>query len=126
MNYQDEVLALLKLIVENTAKKERKATKRDTPFKPPNQVELGDYIAEIGADINPSQFIDFYASKGWKVGNNKMKDWRAAVRTWKSRDGLNPHTGRKNETTTEQLARYEREEAERAQRRLESRQAAKL
>ena len=26
--------------------------------------------------------MDFYASKGWMVGKNKMKDWKAAVRTW--------------------------------------------
>ena len=32
--------------------------------------------------MDPEKFIDFYESKGWMVGKNKMKDWRAAVRTW--------------------------------------------
>lgn len=27
-------------------------------------------------------FVDFYASKGWKVGKAPMKDWRAAARRW--------------------------------------------
>ena len=36
--------------------------------------------------VNPQQFIDFYASKGWMVGKNKMKDWKAAIRTWETRD----------------------------------------
>ena len=27
-------------------------------------------------------FVDFYESKNWMVGKNKMKDWKAAVRTW--------------------------------------------
>ena len=27
-------------------------------------------------------FFDFYESKGWMVGKNKMKDWKAAVRNW--------------------------------------------
>ena len=32
--------------------------------------------------MDASTFIDFYTSKGWMVGKNKMKDWKAAVRTW--------------------------------------------
>ena len=32
--------------------------------------------------MDASRFIDFYESKGWMIGKNKMKDWRAAVRTW--------------------------------------------
>ena len=32
--------------------------------------------------VDAQRFVDFYASKGWKVGNQPMKDWRAAVRTW--------------------------------------------
>jgi hypothetical protein len=34
--------------------------------------------------------VNFYSSKGWKVGSAAMKDWRAAVRTWEGRDGLGP------------------------------------
>lgn len=30
----------------------------------------------------PEKFIDFYASNGWKVGKNKMKDWKASIRNW--------------------------------------------
>ena len=33
-------------------------------------------------DSTPQKWYDFYQSKGWKIGNNKMKDWKAAVRTW--------------------------------------------
>jgi hypothetical protein len=29
--------------------------------------------------------VAFYESKGWKVGNQPMKDWKAAVRTWEQR-----------------------------------------
>lgn len=28
------------------------------------------------------KFLDFYESKGWKVGRNAMKDWQAAIRNW--------------------------------------------
>lgn len=36
-------------------------------------------------DVNAQQFFDYYESKGWKVGNSAMKDWKAAVRNWHSR-----------------------------------------
>jgi hypothetical protein len=32
--------------------------------------------------VDAQGFIDFYAAKGWKVGNQSMVDWKAAVRTW--------------------------------------------
>ena len=38
---------------------------------------------EMGDDLESEKFIDFYASKGWKVGKNPMVDWKASVRTWK-------------------------------------------
>ena len=38
------------------------------------------YCRENGYNVDERRFIDFYESKGWMVGKNKMKDWRAAVR----------------------------------------------
>lgn len=32
------------------------------------------------------KFVNFYQSKGWMVGKNKMKDWHAAVRGWLARN----------------------------------------
>ena len=51
-------------------------------FKPPTVEEVSAYLNEKGYDIDPEAFVDFYASKGWKVGNSPMKDWKAAVGTW--------------------------------------------
>lgn len=51
-------------------------------FKPPTIEEVAGYINEKGYHVNAEQFVDFYASKGWMVGKNKMKDWKACVRTW--------------------------------------------
>jgi len=56
-------------------------------FTPPDQQEVCDYMYEridnAGAARTESEsFCDFYASKGWMVGKNKMKDWKAAVRNW--------------------------------------------
>lgn len=55
-------------------------------FAPPTLEDVRGYIQEQGYSIDANRFIDFYSSKGWMVGKNKMKDWRAAVRGWASRD----------------------------------------
>ena len=54
-------------------------------FVPPSHSEVKAYCQERNNGINPEQFIDFYESKGWFVGKNKMKDWKAAVRNWEQR-----------------------------------------
>ncbi len=54
-------------------------------FVPPTLSEVKAYCQERNNGINPQSFIDFYSSKGWFVGKNKMKDWKAAVRTWEQR-----------------------------------------
>jgi len=51
-------------------------------FVPPTVDEVREYCRERGNAVEPSTFVDFYTSKGWKVGDQPMKDWRAAVRTW--------------------------------------------
>lgn len=51
-------------------------------FKPPSVEEVQAYCKERKNTVNPETFVDFYSSKGWMVGKNKMKDWKAAVRTW--------------------------------------------
>lgn len=66
---------------QDIPKKKRGAAR----FVPPTVEEVRDYCAEKGYAINPEHFVDFYASKGWMVGRNKMKDWKASVRTWVKR-----------------------------------------
>lgn len=58
---------------------------RETRFSPPSLDEVQSYISERGSAVDAQQFVDFYASKGWMVGKNRMKDWKAAVRTWEKR-----------------------------------------
>lgn len=55
-------------------------------FSPPSLQEVTDYCRERGNGVDPERFVDFYAAKGWKVGSQPMKDWKAAVRTWEKRD----------------------------------------
>ena len=64
---------------------ERKRSTRK-PFIPPTVEEVREYCTERENSVDPESFVDFYASKGWMIGKNKMKDWKAAVRTWEQGD----------------------------------------
>ena len=59
-------------------------------FKIPTPEEVQAYCNERKNGISGQQFCDFYSSKGWKVGSQPMKDWKASVRTWE---------GKRRETT---------------------------
>ena len=70
------------LLKENTKRK---------VFSTPTVDDVRAYCFERNNKVDPQYFVDFYESKGWMIGKNKMKDWKAAVRTWE-----------KNETKTRQ------------------------
>tara|TARA_R110000803_G_scaffold108436_2_gene176706 strand:- start:906 stop:1529 length:624 start_codon:yes stop_codon:yes gene_type:complete len=53
-------------------------------FKEPNAGDVADYCIERKNNVDPMKFINFYDSNGWKVGKNKMKDWKACVRSWEA------------------------------------------
>lgn len=65
-------------------------------FTPPTLEEVTSYCNERNNNIDPQHFIDYYTSNGWLVGKNKMKDWKAAVRTWE-RNGF---SSKKEQTTS--------------------------
>ena len=60
-------------------------------FIPPTIDEVAAYCRERGNSVDAERFVDFYTAKGWKVGKNPMKDWKAAVRTWEKEDGNGNH-----------------------------------
>ena len=51
---------------------------------------MAEYVREKGYHVNADRFVAFYQQKGWMVGKNHMKDWKAAVRTWHYRDNPKP------------------------------------
>ena len=53
-------------------------------FTPPTPEQVEAYSCEIGYPLNGQGWCDSYAQKGWMVGKSKMKDWKAAVRNWKT------------------------------------------
>ena len=69
---------------------------RSKRFIPPTVDEVRDYCQERGNCVDPQRFVDYYRSNGWMVGKTKMKDWKAAVRTWEQREKSQnrPQSGR--------------------------------
>ena len=66
--------------------KEKESRAKTTVFTPPSFEEVNKYCTERNNGVDPQAFIDFYSSKGWLIGKSKMKDWKAAIRTWERRD----------------------------------------
>lgn len=78
---------------ESSSKEELK--KESAPrFVPPSVEEVAAYCRERGNNVDAQQFVDFYSSKGWKVGKEPMKDWKACVRTWEKRERARSGTNR--------------------------------
>ena len=51
-------------------------------FVPPTVLEVKEYCEERNNAVDPETFVDFYSAKNWMIGKNKVKDWKACVRTW--------------------------------------------
>lgn len=64
--------------------------KRGRSFKTPTVEEVKAYCAERKNSVNAETWHNFYEANGWKVGKNKMVDWKAAVRTWEQRTDNKP------------------------------------
>lgn len=61
-------------------------TRKSKRFSPPTVEEVQSYCSERNNDVDAQKFVDYYTSKGWYIGKNKMKDWKAAVRTWEKNE----------------------------------------
>ena len=70
---------------------------KSSRFTPPTLSELEIYCSERKNGVDPQKFLDFYESKGWLIGKNKMKDWKAAVRTWERSNSGSGYLDSKNQ-----------------------------
>ena len=89
-------------------------------FTPPNIQDVRAYCEERGNKVDPENFWDFYQAKNWMIGKNKMKDWKAAIRTWE-RGEAKTYKGRPKSQTffNYEEKPYDPEECERNNARLE-------
>lgn len=80
----DECATALRLYLGSLTMDERRA--RVTRFAKPTEEEVRQYCQERGNGVDAQAFCSYYESKGWLIGKTPMKDWRAAVRTWETRE----------------------------------------
>jgi hypothetical protein len=60
---------------------------KSVKFQKPSIEEIKQYCNERKNDVDYNKWFDFYEAKGWMIGKNKMKDWKAAIRTWEKTNG---------------------------------------
>lgn len=78
-------------------------------FQKPTLSEVADYVREKGYHFDPETFWNFYESKGWMVGKNKMKSWHAACVTFEKRtSNPQPSTPNTQHLTPNLQSQYER------------------
>lgn len=65
-------------------------------FIKPNINTITEYCTVRKNTVDPIAFFNFYESKGWMVGSNHMKDWKAAVRTWEQKEKQNSNGSNQN------------------------------
>tara|TARA_R100001594_G_scaffold150360_2_gene211225 strand:+ start:3129 stop:3752 length:624 start_codon:yes stop_codon:yes gene_type:complete len=82
----------LKSIKSTTINNNKEIRINNNSFKKPTVDDINLYCSESNNKIDAEAFYDFYESKNWYVGKNKMKDWKAAVRNWRRRDKKKPNT----------------------------------
>lgn len=79
-------------------------------FQKPSLEEVKAYCLERNNNVDPEAFVNFYESKGWMVGKNKMKDWKAAVRTWEKSRKVASESKPKPKFETENRRTYDYDE----------------
>ena len=71
---------------EKETEKEKGGDARGGRFVRPTVAEIHNYCVKRSNTVDAQSLWDFYESKGWMIGKNPMKDWKAAVRTWERRE----------------------------------------
>lgn len=75
--------AIPEITTETTTKTTYKGVRKSASrFQPPTVEEVRTYCIERRNSVDADRFVDYYTANGWMVGKSKMKDWKAAVRTW--------------------------------------------
>ena len=94
--------------INNTSNK--KEIYKEKRFKKPTLEEVKEYCLERNNNVDAQRFIDFYESKDWMIGKNKMKDWKAAIRTWEKNSKADTPGWFNKENKTKEMTEEEKRE----------------
>ena len=94
VNNENKDIVIESVVVSNeqqtlpTPTKEKK--RRSSVFVKPTLEECIAYANEKGFNWDASRFYNYYESNGWKVGRNPMKNWKAAMSSWNTKEPKYP------------------------------------
>ncbi len=111
---------------EKAPEPDQKPARQRPRFVPPTIDQVRAYCQEKKYGVDPDEFIDFYTSKGWKVGNNPMVDWKASLRTWERRKDSKGSVGAKGISKVVVAHEYEQRDYAGVQNELMARQEADM
>lgn len=81
-------------IGDNNTPQSENSVKPDKPkknkFVIPTVEDVHAYCNERGNNIDAQHFIDYYSARGWMLGKDHIKDWKACIRTWERNDSFKP------------------------------------
>lgn len=75
---------------KKNTKNKGKTTHKSNKFVVPSVEEVKAYCNERNNGIDPERFVDYYEARGWMIGKNHIKDWKACIRTWERNDSFKP------------------------------------
>lgn len=101
----EEMQEMQKELDQLKAENEKLKAKKEKPEKKktldiPTVEEVQAYCTERGNGIDAQHFVDYYSARGWMIGKNKIKDWKACVRTWERNDSFKPQKPVQQENVT--------------------------
>ena len=76
--------------------KEKSDKPTRTRFIAPTVEEVKAYCKERNNTVDAERFVNYYTSNGWRVGKNKMQDWKSAVRSWENNEIANKSDKKKS------------------------------
>lgn len=94
VNNENKEIVIESAVVSNeqqtlpTPTKEKK--RRSSVFVKPTLEECTAYANEKGFNWDASRFYNYYESNGWRVGRNPMKNWKAAMSNWNTKEPKYP------------------------------------
>ena len=94
VNNENKEIVIESVVVSNeqqtlpTPTKEKK--RRSSVFVKPTLEECIAYANEKGFNWDVTRFYNYYESNGWRVGRNPMKNWKAAMSNWNTKEPKYP------------------------------------
>lgn len=72
--------------IQSESKSESKGETRARAFTQPTREEGTEYYKAQGCTFSLDAWFAYYEQNGWMVGNRKMKDWKASMRYWQTKE----------------------------------------